>query len=669
MQLMMQRRVERVDELDFGCRLRIEGDMRFYSYDIALLSIGFGFEQATNNEKNHSYWTVNLLVGPQRDANDSSKILVSGNGDGGLVDFLIAAFDGLQHHEILKLITSRGDLEDVHRMLQEIETEAWTDVQRVQQEIEKGGQGQELALDIYQEYKKRLLPIVPRALLHEVNSALRPDAEVWFHTPKARLFRHDTAVLNRFAVFLALEADRAWRRHKLHLVTGHEVDNEALDDEVRFADGSSIRPTRRFLRFGTDTEHHRPFLKLIDSFKSRRPRTPAAYRPATPSLTSTASKLFQATVTTSSAPLGAGRDATENNATGPSGLTINISITADGKVLWSSDLPSSAVQRVWAGHAAGLTLRCDMSPDDAGLLRFAVARLLAHMGDYRLYSHNPDAWTGFLRSFRGVHRPGPVDFHFHARTSVGDIPQGAVTEIAEPEDLASRIHLSLDHEVLGRLNQVIESCLHPTATVSLGWQLEAGLRSQMVRRWREWYPKLRESDFKRRRFLVLLASPDDDSDLDPAAIVRVGPKCLEPHLLGPTLFALAFSIGVGAGVAPSASFPGNFGTPALSVHALGVKWLGGVEVSPEAATRSWKSDVMLLSELREPPLQLPILPRLDHAPGSIPGIRDVSTHEQPLILGYTSLVRSAMQIGEFAVRDHFTKVLRERAKAAARMLG
>jgi hypothetical protein len=150
--------------------------------------------------------------------------------------------------------------------------------------------------------------------------------------------------------------------------------------------------------------------------------------------------------------------------------------------------------------------------------------------------------------------------------------------------------------------------------------------------------------------------------------VRVGPKCVEPHLLGPTLLALAFSVGIGPGMGPSASFPGNLGVPMLSAHALGVKWLDGVEISPEVSARPWTTDVVLLSELREPPLQQSALPRLDHLVDSVPGMRDVPPHEQPLILGYTHLVRSAFQIGEIAVRNHFTSVLRGRAKAAARLL-
>lgn len=651
-------RVERVYEFpgeEMGCRVRAAGHSPTEeTYDLALLSIGFGIEHTTDTEKNRPYWDAHLLVGPLRGAADTYDIFVSGNGDGGLVDFMIAAFDGRPHHDILGLVTTRNDLDEVKRVLLEIEAEAWTP---------------ESKLDIYEEYKRQLTPILPRGLLKTIASALRQNADVWLHTRNERLFRHDTAVLNRFVVFLALEADQQAEACKLHPINGDKLINEPLDEHLRFAKAGRITPKHRYLRFGTNAElHFEPFRTHIDSFEARRPAIPETYRPATPPLTSSATALFPRASGVNSAPRVTERNAPEDSATGPPGLRISLSMTPEGKVLWSADVPSSAVQLAWADNA-DLLLRCEMTPDEAGLLRFAVARLLAHAGtNYRLYSHNTSAWTSFLQNFRRENRPGPVDFRFHARTCVGEFVPGVATELVRPQELASRIHLALDHEVLDRLNQMVERDLRPTASVSLGWQLEAGLRTAMVRRWRAWYPQLLASDAKRRRFLMLLVSPDDETDLGPAGLVRVGPRCVEPHLLGPTLLALAFSVGIGPGMAPSASFPGNLGVPALSAHALGVKWLDGVEVSSEVTARAWATDVVLLSELREPPLQQPVLPRLDHRADSVPGMRGMPPHEQPLVLGYTHPVRSALQIGEAAVRNHFTSVLRGRAQAAARML-
>jgi hypothetical protein len=68
-------------------------------YDAAVLAIGFGYELMTEGE-DKSYWTDSPLLGSIRSKSDHI-LLVSGNGDGGLVDFMMAAFDGMPHKAYL----------------------------------------------------------------------------------------------------------------------------------------------------------------------------------------------------------------------------------------------------------------------------------------------------------------------------------------------------------------------------------------------------------------------------------------------------------------------------------------------------------------------------------------------------------------------------------------
>jgi hypothetical protein len=49
-----------------------------------------------------------------------------GNGDGGLVDFMMASFDALEHHQICELLM-RLDLGAARAELEAIEREAWAD--------------------------------------------------------------------------------------------------------------------------------------------------------------------------------------------------------------------------------------------------------------------------------------------------------------------------------------------------------------------------------------------------------------------------------------------------------------------------------------------------------------------------------------------------------------
>lgn len=652
-----QHPVERVQSFPLGgCRVHVaENPLAGDFYDVVLLSIGFGNEHLTDGETNHSYWDATLLSGPFRGHAAEYKILVSGNGDGGLVDFVTAAFSGKSQQEIYEYITSRSDLGETKRVLLEIEEEAW-----------KPGSD----LDIYAEYKRRLPSTLPSGIWLDMSSKLRRDAKVLLHTRTNHLFRRDTAILNRFATYLAITADQNTEQFAFRAVTGFEISGSPLGKRVTFKDGSYIDPTHRCLRFGPDiTSNFQPFQEHIDAVAADRNSNPGGYRPATPLLTESAVARFGAAGAGTVAAAPVGPSVTEEIASGPKFLAIALSLAQNGQAVWSSPIPASEARRVWADDAPELALTCYMTPDEAGPLRFVVARLISHARAYRLFCRDSHAWVDFLREFVGGARPGPnVEVRFKVRASSGEPDLSAATELVSHYELASRVHLSLDFDVLERLHTLVGKCLHASRPMQMGWPLEAKLRETMRMRWQDWYNKLLSSEAKRRRFLVLLGSPDDDTDVGVAGLVRVGPRCVEPHLLRATLFALSFAVCTDTKVDPTASFPGNLVGERLSAHALGVSWLDGVDIGPDVGSRRWSTSLVLLSELREVPLHQSHLPRLDHNPEGKPSITHVPPHEQPFIVGCSHQAQLAMRRGESAVRAHFNSLLRERALAAAAML-
>lgn len=636
-----------------GCRVYVtDNPLAGDFYNVALLSVGFGYERLTDGEINHSYWHASLMSGPLRGDASEYRIMVSGNGDGGLVDFVTAAFNGMSQEEIYAYITGHDGFEEAKRVLLEVEEEAWA----------PGA-----SLDIYAEYKKRIPATLPINIWLEVFSNLRQDAKIWFHTQTEHLFRKETAILNRFAAYLALAADHATDRLAIRLVSGVEIAGDPLGKQVTFRDGSSFDPAHRFLRFGPDKhKNFQPFKAHIDAVASDRGTTPAGYRPATPPLTASAVARFASPPPVAAHLAGGdskllGKDARE--------LAVCLRLADDGQAVWSSALSASDARKLWADGAPELALSCYMTPDEAGPLRFVVARLILHSRSYRLRCRDGHAWSPFLSAFVGDKRPGPnSEFKFQVRPS-GDEPKpSAPSEIAGLDELAHRVHLSLDFDVLERLALLVERCLHPSIPTSMGWPIEPKLRARMLARWHDWYAKLLSSEARRRRFLVLLASPDDDSDVGVSGLVRVGPLYVEPHLLRATLLALAFAVCTDMGVDPSASFPGNLAGDHMSAHALGVAWLDGEDVGPRAGSRRWSTNLVLLSELKEPPLLEPYLPRLDRNSGGRPGITDVPSYEQPLIVGCGHVVQTALRSGEASVRGYFSALLQERARAAAAML-
>src|SRR5262249_52279643 len=94
-------------------------------YDLVVLAIGFGLEAHLDGET-PSYWSPSGLAGPIHTQVRDPIVFVSGNGDGGLVDFLMAAFDALEHHDICTMLMGL-DLGLARDELEAIEQEAWAD--------------------------------------------------------------------------------------------------------------------------------------------------------------------------------------------------------------------------------------------------------------------------------------------------------------------------------------------------------------------------------------------------------------------------------------------------------------------------------------------------------------------------------------------------------------
>jgi hypothetical protein len=273
-------RVERVQAAPIeGCRIFVAGDHRGGEfYDIAILSVGFGYERLIT-EKNRSYWDPHQLSGPIRKDEPLHHILVSGNGDGGLLDFITVAFQGVSHREILDFITRYPGIDAVARALREVEEKAWS--------------VDESAIDIYEQYNEHVLTVLPNNLLLEVAEKLRPSVTVFFHTRDEHLFRRDTAVLNRFAVFLAITAAKNSLRNTITVVRKAKFACDPMDALVKFDSGEQVEPSFRFLRFGADTAKNlNPFADHIGILRAARGDLRTGYRPATPPLTESAKARF-----------------------------------------------------------------------------------------------------------------------------------------------------------------------------------------------------------------------------------------------------------------------------------------------------------------------------------------------------------------------------------------
>lgn len=659
-----QAEVTKVQSVSWGgCRVIVRDDAASSEiYDVVLLSIGFGNERLTDRQIGRSYWDVVPTTAPLRGAAGEFDLFVSGNGDGGLVDFVIAAFNGRTHREICEWLVGLAALDDVKRELLRIEEEAWA----------PGS-----TLDIYEAYRSRIAPLVPSAVYKELLGMLRRDATVKLHTRHRELFRRETAILNRFLTFLVIATDHGAGQPKLKVMTGVEIATDPYDARLRFSDGTVLTPLGRFIRFGVDSDANQaPFKQFFDDFRRARDPEPERYRPATPPLSDAARRRFAAQAalrtTRARAAEGAVAPSAAASSTGASVAVVTIHAAGVEQMVWAAPVSADAAGQLWGDSFSDVILACHLSPEEAGPLRFAVARLVSHAPAYQLFCRDSLEWGPFLAPFQSSDLPGPS---CRPLLKVRSVIDGGANAYPEERgsllDMASRIHRSLDLEVLRRLDAHLARCLRPNSPISVGWSIDPSLRVAMLARWRTWHAKLQTSDDQRRRFLILLASEKDHvalGETNSPELVRVGPRAMEAHLVRATVFALAFAVCVDVDLAPSGEYPGNLAGTQLSAHSLGVSWLDGVDVGPDVSLRQWTANVILMSELREAPLTDFLAPRIDSPTDGTPSMAGVPPHEQPLIIGSNHSIRTAMQSGEASLRQQLALVLRSKALTAKAIL-
>lgn len=256
-------------------QLSVSGARTSDEFDAVVLSIGFGYERRAT-PRNPSYWAPSPLTAAFLPRNPDDLIFVSGNGDGGLADFTLAAFDGVPHQMLLQTVLDHEDTAVALRLLAELDERAWADP----------------AFDLFNAYSNELVPELRPNLLRDMRDKLRPKCRVIFHCEHAQLFRRETALINRFVAFLAIQTDRVYRRNAIEIICGVALHSIADDsDEIQFVDGRRIRPTLRLLRFGPDNQAVRaPFTDVFLRY-SARTGTADAHRPTDP-LLSDATRLW-----------------------------------------------------------------------------------------------------------------------------------------------------------------------------------------------------------------------------------------------------------------------------------------------------------------------------------------------------------------------------------------
>ena len=644
-ELFTANRVERVTPFKYSqARVDVEGRKdKSLVYDVVILAIGFGLERSAGTDT-PSYWSSTgleeAIIAP-----DPVEIFVSGNGDGGLVDFMTAAFNGLTHSQICQFLMTQ-DLGPALAQVEAVERAAWTDG---------------AAVDLFEAYNAEVMPLIPPPVFAYVGDQLRDNARVILHTNEPRLFKRDSALLNRLGCALVLVTDEQSHRNLLRTIVGAEFDGPPpMSGPIRLVGYPPINPWKRFLRLGADRDRNlAPFKDLAVALPAAAKAPPPGYRPATPTLIDAAVACFGHLV----APAAPAVAAAPGECADPRVAHLRIDGVAANLGV-SGDLPPDGFGRAWQ-DGCRVIVDCALRPQHAPHLATALARLCGHAATSVVYGRERRRWEEVLRA-AGAPRalPGNLDFAFRV-AEARSLPASDGAVAMSSEALAAAIHQALDVETFRALDGLLYDVLGRPDPEPCGWVIEPALRHTLWQLWEAWRQSLEADAQARRRFLVLLAHEQDFEHQADAALIRVGLRTLRAHLLRATLFALAFVVGTQQPVAPATNHPGNIRAETFSGHACGIEWIEGRVVGTRAVMRSWSTPIVLLAELRAAVEVLRDEPRLDAFGLERPRIGAAAEVERPLILGADERWLNALEQGLPTLAAYIHDVLAWRAEQAA----
>jgi hypothetical protein len=161
-----------------------------WTFDCVILAVGFGEERPIENVAMRLYWTTDGLH--QRLGSTVRQFLVSGCGDGGLIDILRLTIRNFEHKSFTDKFLE-GDFSHTYKILLEID--------------EKAPKNDPFLASIYlsDEYEN---VAIPDTLEKYINANLRNNTVVTLNGRTPKFLTLDSSIINRFAVFLVMRTKK-----------------------------------------------------------------------------------------------------------------------------------------------------------------------------------------------------------------------------------------------------------------------------------------------------------------------------------------------------------------------------------------------------------------------------------------------------------------------------
>lgn len=235
-----------------------EGKTREYgTFSAVIFALGYGIETSELKKKCpcRSYWRNDDIA--QAQLGGPKRYLVTGTGDGGVIDLLRIRWKRFRHHEILPTIEKLMLPAELNALTEELlRIENMAHRMRTQDRRNDG----EISRYLHQEYGR--LP-VPAAVIQYVSKNLRTDTTAVLNGPFERAYQLGASVLNRF--FLSLldrVGDLDYRPDRISASHITKVDG---DYQVYFqGQGYTEKFNEIVVRHGAESALQRSFKSVYD---------------------------------------------------------------------------------------------------------------------------------------------------------------------------------------------------------------------------------------------------------------------------------------------------------------------------------------------------------------------------------------------------------------------
>jgi len=172
-------------------RIYLSGSAYDRPFDCIIIASGFGIEAGFPNTRTVPYWHPDDLDVSTK-TRQAKHYLVSGCGDGGLIDVLRLKIKGFNHQEFSQEILENADMQVLKPKLIEIEKNAPDDEENY-------------ASYISDEFRKLT---IPPSLLEDLQKKIRLDTKVELNGSRSTPMSPKACLINRFSIFLLMHLEQ-----------------------------------------------------------------------------------------------------------------------------------------------------------------------------------------------------------------------------------------------------------------------------------------------------------------------------------------------------------------------------------------------------------------------------------------------------------------------------